>query len=894
MTGAPTHTPLSLYTWLVAGFVRLFGSYGAALPYLHLVSFLFVGMLAAGIHRAAISVGVSKTSSMLAVGLAVLFPPIVVQGSDVYLDLPLSVAMTWAVALVMGQRWTAAVFVSCIAAAIKPSAIIAVPALAGAVLLQAPSRWPRLVALGLPTGIAISPLFVAAHYPSTTEGGRLTFWEVVATTLVSLISMPLLVLLLLGLGLLFVAGLKQSREHGSDPRRQLFLVAVVSAVSYFAFFILNPLASSGVPSLPRYTTMLVPIVVVGLVAELERRLGRKGATVIGASLLMLFVANLGGRLDPPSHNQYALAERSLAYQQQLAVQTAAFERFEELARTMPTYYDHFAHFRFAYPQTGWSTGSPHDGTPVWITRDRPWRDMTNLPDRFAMLIEFEWLGGEELASIKRAAMASGDWRVEVEEFTERNSPIKWSSSSAWIPDNDEWASAEVVVERSPARRTASRSGKVVHRAATADHSLKAPAITPRTRTELVALFTATSLLTAALLFLVQPMVARMVLPTFGGAQHVWTTTMLFFQVSLLAGYGYTHIATVRLRPRAQILTHLAVLALPWLFLPIGMDLVASSQVRSSPSLVLLIALSGAVACPFIVVATSGPLLQRWFSWTDHPAAQDPYFLYAAGNVGSVGGLLAYPIVVERLYTLDEQSPTLGPGLRIGLRAPRRVRPGRLAESTCGTGFDRVQTSKPTSTLETEARFLAVLRVSSVEPHVGRHEPSFDGRGGGPIPLGPAPDGLSTLIQHRLLPPWGYRVSHCCGLGSRCGRGRSHPAAYGPGHIYDHRAAGGSCPDRRAHRPRAPRGKSAGAVGSHGLLPGCRYRRCSGWGLQWPSRARTVSGRIRICPRDDRDPGLGHALETTGRRRGALVPIGTDHGRVDARCLAHGPIALVGA
>jgi hypothetical protein len=171
----------------------------------------------------------------------------------------------------------------------------------------------------------------------------------------------------------------------------------------------------------------------------------------------------------------------------------------------------------------------------------------------------------------------------------------------------------------------------------------------------VLLFTAASFLTAALLFLVQPMVGRMVLPAFGGSPQVWTTSMLFFQLALLIGYGYTHLATTRLPRRTQPWWHLGLLLLPLALLPIALDVAPSGRGGLAPSLELLAGLALGVAAPFVLVATSGPLVQRWFSWTDHRRAADPYFLYAAGNLGSALGLLAYPFVLEPLLDVPDQA-----------------------------------------------------------------------------------------------------------------------------------------------------------------------------------------------------------------------------------------------
>lgn len=167
------------------------------------------------------------------------------------------------------------------------------------------------------------------------------------------------------------------------------------------------------------------------------------------------------------------------------------------------------------------------------------------------------------------------------------------------------------------------------------------------------LYTATIFLSAALLFMVQPLFAKMVLPRFGGTPGVWSTCMVFFQATLLAGYAYASV-TSRLAPRKQALLHTFVLLLPWLALPITAPAEGSTD-GGNPVPALLAALALRVALPFFVVSTTSPLLQSWFGRTDDPHAHDPYFLYSASNVGSLLGLLGYPFVVERTLTLSTQS-----------------------------------------------------------------------------------------------------------------------------------------------------------------------------------------------------------------------------------------------
>jgi hypothetical protein len=183
---------------------------------------------------------------------------------------------------------------------------------------------------------------------------------------------------------------------------------------------------------------------------------------------------------------------------------------------------------------------------------------------------------------------------------------------------------------------------------------------------MVLLFVATSFLTASLLFLVQPMVGRMVLPAFGGSPQVWTTSMLFFQLALLVGYGYTHLTTTRLPRHLQPWIHLAIALLPLVVLPIALTVSPSGASGLAPSFELLAGLTLGVAAPFILIATSGPLIQRWFSWSSHRHANDPYFLYAAGNIGSAAGLLAYPFLLEPTLTIDEQSRLWAVGYGLAL------------------------------------------------------------------------------------------------------------------------------------------------------------------------------------------------------------------------------------
>jgi SAM-dependent methyltransferase len=169
------------------------------------------------------------------------------------------------------------------------------------------------------------------------------------------------------------------------------------------------------------------------------------------------------------------------------------------------------------------------------------------------------------------------------------------------------------------------------------------------------LFAFTLLVSATLLFLVQPMFAKMVLPRLGGTPAVWNTCMVFYQAVLLFGYLYAHLATRWLGTRRQSIAHLVVLCLPWLVLPIGIGAHWYPPADQNPIPWLLLLMAVSVGIPFFVVSASAPMLQAWFADTGHPSGRDPYFLYAASNLGSMAALLGYPTLVEPYLPLAGQS-----------------------------------------------------------------------------------------------------------------------------------------------------------------------------------------------------------------------------------------------
>ncbi len=178
---------------------------------------------------------------------------------------------------------------------------------------------------------------------------------------------------------------------------------------------------------------------------------------------------------------------------------------------------------------------------------------------------------------------------------------------------------------------------------------------------LLALFAAALFLSAFLIFSVQPMFAKMVLPLLGGTPAVWNTAMVFFQAALLGGYLYAHLLASRVPLKWQGGLHMAVMAFGLLFLPfaVNMTYMPAPDTAIAPAVLVLFAVS--IGFPFFALSANAPLLQSWFSRTAHKDARDPYFLYGVSNFGSVLALLSYPVVIEPLLPVKLQAESWAAG-----------------------------------------------------------------------------------------------------------------------------------------------------------------------------------------------------------------------------------------
>src|SRR6476646_7657424 len=206
------------------------------------------------------------------------------------------------------------------------------------------------------------------------------------------------------------------------------------------------------------------------------------------------------------------------------------------------------------------------------------------------------------------------------------------------------------------------------------HSPDPPVVTEQpsvSRNRLVlVVYTAAIFVSALLLFSVQPLFTKMVLPRLGGSPAVWSVAMVFFQSLLLGGYAYAHYL-MQIRSRAvPVAVHLALLVAAFLTLPLSIASGWGEPPTSGYAFWLLGLFAVSIGLPFFALAANNPLLQAWFVRTGHPDGRDPYFLYASSNIGSFLALLSYPFLLEPILTLHAQNGlwTAGYGVLILLIA----------------------------------------------------------------------------------------------------------------------------------------------------------------------------------------------------------------------------------
>jgi hypothetical protein len=171
---------------------------------------------------------------------------------------------------------------------------------------------------------------------------------------------------------------------------------------------------------------------------------------------------------------------------------------------------------------------------------------------------------------------------------------------------------------------------------------------------LIILFASTLFSSALLMFVLQPLFGKLLLPLLGGTPAVWNSCMVFYQSVLFLGYLYAHLLGTRLKANRQIMVHLAVISLSFLALPVGLPENLLPPTETNPTFWIFSTLALAIGLPFFVLSTTAPLIQKWFAHVGHKDSHDPYFLYAASNTGSLVSLLSYPFLIEPNWGLVAQ------------------------------------------------------------------------------------------------------------------------------------------------------------------------------------------------------------------------------------------------
>jgi hypothetical protein len=171
---------------------------------------------------------------------------------------------------------------------------------------------------------------------------------------------------------------------------------------------------------------------------------------------------------------------------------------------------------------------------------------------------------------------------------------------------------------------------------------------------LIVLFASTLFSSALLMFVLQPLFGKLLLPLLGGTPAVWNSCMVFYQSVLFLGYLYAHLLGTRLNSKVQITVHLIVIALSFFALPVGLPENLLPPTETNPTFWIFSTLALAIGLPFFILSTTAPLIQKWFAHVGHKDSEDPYFLYAASNTGSLVSLLSYPFLVEPNLGLTAQ------------------------------------------------------------------------------------------------------------------------------------------------------------------------------------------------------------------------------------------------
>ena len=359
--------------------------------------------------------------------------------------------------------------------------------------------------------------------------------------------------------------------------------------------------------------------------------------------------------------------------------------------------------------------------------------------------------------------------------------------------------------------------------------------------------------------------------------------MVFYQAVLLAGYAYAHVTTRWLGARRQAGLHLLILLVPLLALPIALPAGWIPPGDTSPIPWLLALLAAAVGLPFFAVSATSPVLQAWFAATGHPAARDPYVLYAASNVGSLLALLAYPVLVERFVHLDSQSRlwAWGYGILVVLAAGCALALWRAGSANRGGGARERGDDGPARRRRAgrrrpadhpwPTRSLGPPRGRPVQPDAQRDDLPLHRHRGDPAALDRAARDLSPDVRPRVRPATAHPTPR---LGRSPARGPAPPGAGArrPGERAPpagHPHAPRGLLRRRDGLPRRARPGPARPAPPDDLLPVALRRRCGRGRVHRAGRAARLHERPGVPARPGAAPAP--AIAATVRLAGAHPP-----------------------
>ncbi len=384
--------------------------------------------------------------------------------------------------------------------------------------------------------------------------------------------------------------------------------------------------------------------------------------------------------------------------------------------------------------------------------------------------------------------------------------------------------------------------------------------------KILIVYTAAIFVSALLLFSVQPLFTKMVLPRLGGSPAVWSVAMVFFQSLLLFGYAYAHYLMTVQNRIVPVAVHLALLVVAALTLPLSIAGNWGDPPATGTPFWLLGLFAVSIGLPFFALAANNPMLQAWFVRTGHPDGPDPYFLYASSNIGSFLALLSYPIVFEPVFTLRMQNFlwTGGYVLLIALiaacgfllvKSPPYVAPAATSRRRRGP-------------LVAVAPALDLPRRRAVGPAGRRHRAHLDRRRRRAAALGAAAVALSSDLGAGVPGPAADPAQICAAAAAAGDRRRDLPAGL-------RRRAQPAADARRAsalllrHRhglPRRARAHASRRAVSHRLLRRAVVRRHGRRSLRRPDRAVRVLVDRRVS-----DPGGAcGAVPAEGRGRAAVA------------------------